>query len=184
MESTAGVVVAVYPSQRQEVWDLPDEKNARKHPSAAVNFASNRRPPNHGGDGPDHRANQGVQTGERLHGRIHRGVQHNRAHGQREWQPPGGPQQTRRGDRQRQAEQPRRNGTDRASRDGPSFGSFHLGVAMGFDHLVQHAGRRCRQRGSGHGQKKGFPEQRMVLTTGGDGSGGGGPNDQDAQTGL
>ena len=55
---------------------------------------------------------------------------------------------------------------------------------MGFDHLVQHAGRRCRQRGSGHGQKKGFPEQRMVLTTGGDGSGGGGPNDQDAQTGL
>ena len=59
-------------------------------------------------------ANQGVQTGERLHGRIHRGVQHNRAHGQREWQPPGGPQQTRRGDRQSQAKQPRRNGTDRA----------------------------------------------------------------------
>ena len=129
-------------------------------------------------------ANQSVQAGERLHRGIDRRVQHNRSHGQGKWQPTTDRQQTSRGERERQAKQPRRPRTNRASRNGSAFGSFHFGVAMGFNHLVQNTRRSCRQRGAGHGQYKGFPKQRMVLATGGNGPGGGGPNDQNAQTGL
>ena len=91
------------------------------------------------------------------------------------------PQQTRRGERaSSQAATP--PGTN-ASRDGPSFGSFHLGVAMAsitwFSTLADAAANAVPVT-----VREGFSEQRMVLTTGGDGSGGGGPNDQNAQTGL
>ena len=166
----------------QEVWDLPDEKNAREHPRRRQ-LRPEPTPTRSWGTAPTTAPTKvfkpvsgfmGVYTA--AYNTI---VPMDNASGN---QPVG---HNKPAEATASVRPSSHAATDRSRLEGWAFVRFVSSWRRdGLRSLGSARWPTYRQRGSGHGQKKAFPEQRMVLTTGGDGSGGGGPNDQDAQTGL